>query len=164
MDENGKQAHVRQENPNVFFLCQTFEKSIPPPLRFVSIPRGMSVFIPLINWISLMPEDGQSIDDLVKKAQQKMNVILDLRIQLDGEEIQDAFDYRVQSAPFDLYLPKNNILNLNEGQRSAISDGYWILTTPLEKPITLFTYGSCTSGLTRISASYNIGISEPSDK
>jgi hypothetical protein len=123
------------------------------------IQKGRSVFMPLINWISVAPEDGETDKELFLKARTKMNTIKDLKVNVNEYEISNEFDeYRIQSSPFYVELPKYNILNLAGGVRRVISDGYWILTQPIMKPILLKTFGSCSAGLTKIGVNYDIKV------
>jgi hypothetical protein len=158
-DETGNYAHINQNDKHVFFLCQTFEQTNSVPTRRVLIQRGKSLLFPLINWISVAPEDGETDQDLRLKARNKMNTIQNLLINVDGHEIRSGFEgFRIQSHPFYVELPKCNILNLNPGFRKVVSDGYWIFTHPIVRSISLTTFGSCTSGLTRIGVIYNISV------
>jgi hypothetical protein len=157
-DEIGNNAYIGQVNSNVFFLCQTFERTGMTPSRTVSVQRGLALFLPLINWISVYPEDGSSDKELALKAQEKMNTISDLMISINGSKIRSLQQYRFQSRAFHVILPDDNILNLSPGTRRVISDGYWIMTYPILQPIQMKTFGSCTAGLTRIGVNYVIRI------
>lgn len=158
-DDTGRNAYLGQEDADVFFLCQTFGQNKPNPSRQVSVQKGKSLFMPLINWISTAPEDGQTDDDLITIAKSKMDTIRDLKIILNGNQIfRDFSQYRVQSKPFCVELPKNNILGLSPGTKKMVSDGYWILTKSILKSLDLTTFGSCSAGLTKIGANYHIKI------
>lgn len=156
MDETGNNAYIGQDDSNVFFLCQTFEQTGVIPSRIVSIHKGMSLFLPLINWISVFPEDGITDEGLSLKARAKMNTIADLAITINGTCIKNLKEYRLMPGPFHVELPENNILNSNPGSKRVVSDGYWIMTYPIMEPIRLKTFGSCTAGLTRIGVNYDI--------
>ena len=99
-DETGNNAYAGQDNSNVFFLCQTFEQIGVTPSRIVSIQEGLALFLPLINWISVFPEDGKSDKELALKAQAKMNTIGDLMISINGNKIRSLQQYRFQSHSF----------------------------------------------------------------
>ena len=158
-DTTGEYAYIKQNNSNVVFLCQTFERSAFMPVRSVIIPRGTSIFMPLINWISVFPVDGVSDNDLISKAKMKIDSVGDLIIYVNGNEIsKELKEYRIQTKPFDVALSNDNILALNGGGRRAVSDGYWIFTEPLNDSLSVKTFGSCTSGLTKIGVTYNISI------
>ena len=157
-DNIGNNAYMAQENSPVFFLCQTFEQSGVMPTRRIFLNHGTALFFPLINWISIYPEDGVTNHDLSAKARSKMDSISDLTIILNGKEIRGLEKYRVSTQAFQIALPKDNILRLDEGKKKVISDGYWVFTSPVLEPLELCTFGSCTAGLTKIGVVYNIGL------
>ena len=158
-DMTGQNAYIKQDNPYVFFLCQTFDRNNSTPNRIVSIKRGLSLFFPLINWISVLPEDGKTDAELILKAEAKMDTIGDLKLNINGQPIcTDLEKYRHRSHPFHVNLPRNNILELEAGIKKVASDGYWVLTEPIKVPIHLATFGSCTSGLTKIGVRYEINV------
>lgn len=159
MDITGARASINQNYAPVYFLCQTWENKCSVGVRKIVIPEGTSIFMPLINWISIMSVDGFSERDLKRKATQKMDIIEDLQININGKKIKAHFqDYRIQTGIFNVRLPNNNIFDLRPGLTKAYSDGYWIMTTPIARPISLYTFSSCSSGLTKISIQYQIGI------
>lgn len=157
-DKTGNNSHIGQDNPNVFYLCQTFEQRKALPSRIVLIERGLALFLPLINWISVFPEDGNNDKELALKARAKMNTIGKLMISINAMEFINLKEYRFQSQPFHVTIPDENILNLTPGTRRVISDGYWIMTHPVTQSIQLKTFGTCTSGLTRVGVNYDIRI------
>lgn len=158
-DMTGRNAYAKQDNPHVFFLCQTFDRKNSSPCRIVTIQKGTSLFFPVINWISVSPGDGKTEADLILKAETKMNTIGDLKLKINGRPICTNLEkYRVKSRPFHVNLPRNNILKLNPGVKKVVSDGYWILTEAIIEPIHLVTFGSCSAGLTKIGVNYEINI------
>jgi hypothetical protein len=158
-DETGRNAYLDQDDPHVFFLCQTYGQNRSNPSRHVLVQKGQSLFMPLINWISIAPEDGQTDNDLILKAQSKMNSISDLTMIVNGDQFTADFSqYRVQSKPFYVDVPKENILTLQPGTKKIVSDGYWILTESIIKSMQLTTFGSCSAGLTKIGVNYDITI------
>jgi hypothetical protein len=161
IDLTGINAELNQNDPCVFFLCQTFESSDIVPIRNITIPRGRSLFMPLINWISTVPDDGRTDEDLVTKANKKMSAIQDVQVIINGKEINlSDTGYRVIAGPFEVTLPDANILNLDPGPTRVYSDGYWIFSEPLYSSISLSTYGSCSLGLTKIGVLYNIKVEQ----
>ena len=158
-DLTGRNAYIKQNNPYVFFLCQTFDRNNSAPNRIVSIKKGLSLFFPLINWISVSPEDGNTDADLILKAEAKMDTIGDMKLNINGHPICTNLEkYRFKSHPFHVNLPRNNILELDAGIKKVASDGYWILTEAITVPFHLVTFGSCTSGLTKIGVRYEINV------
>jgi hypothetical protein len=157
-DLTGKNASVGQLGPSIFFLCQTIEGAKEQPIRRISIARGASVFMPILNWISNFYEHGTSEKELIDIAKQKMDIIGNLEFRLNGEDIKGLEKYRFLTKFFVVELPKENILDLPAGKARLISDGYWVFTRPILNDITISTYGSCSSGITKIGVNYDIKV------
>jgi hypothetical protein len=158
-DSSGLHAGVSQNEPNMFFLCQTIEGDDLIPTRTTSIPAGRAIFMPVINWISTMDVDGKNDLQLLSVAKEKMDVISDLSIVVNGVKINEQLNhYRVNSPLFLAELPDNNILCLPPGRRQFAADGYWICFQPRTSSIKVSTFGSCSAGITKISINYNLYI------
>jgi hypothetical protein len=158
LDLSGENATIGQSDSDVFFLCQSVEKVNQRPTRNISVRKGTSLFLPVINWVSNFYEDGHSEMELIKTARRKMDIIGDLRFYLNGEMIQDLKKYRFLSKFFSVDIPKDNIFDLPPGKARLVSDGYWVFTKPLVMDTTISTFGTCSSGLTKIGVNYNIKI------
>lgn len=157
-DSDGSNANVNQNDPNVFFLCQTCEEGTPIiPNRTVSVPAGRSILMPVINWISVLHVDGETDQELRDLAIMRMDVIGNLQIKINGLEVSEGIDeYRAQSPFFESFLPDDNILKLPSGPIRAVSDGYWLFFRPLDVDTKISSFGSCSSGATQIGANYNL--------
>lgn len=159
-DPNGANANTGQNDPNVFFLCQTYEEGVPSvPNRTVNVPEGRSIFLPIINWISILHIDGETDQQLIEIATKRMDAAANLQITLNGLTVEKGLEeYRVQSAFFEIALPDDNILSLPSGLIRAVSDGYWFFFKPLEGNAKLSSFGSCSSGATKLGVNYNLSI------
>ena len=159
-DSNGANANANQNDPNVFFLCQTYEEGVPSvPNRTVNVPEGRSIFLPIINWISILHIDGETDQQLIEIATKRMDAAANLQITLNGLTVEKGLEeYRVQSAFFEIALPDDNILSLPSGLIRAVSDGYWFFFKPLEGNAKLSSFGSCSSGATKLGVNYNLSI------
>lgn len=156
-DTSGKNASVNQKYPDVFFLCQTYEGVKSIPNRSIWIPKNSSIFMPIINWISILYHDGLTEKELLDKAKQRMNVIGEMMVSIDGITLKNELqNFRVLSPFFEIELPEDNILGLPPGKRVAVSDGYWIFLRQLQGKLHLNSFGSCSSGATKIGAHYEI--------
>ena len=156
-DSNGKNAGVQQKYPNVFFLCQTYERSGVIPKRSISLPKKKAIFMPIINWISLMHHDGETDKELLDKATKSMDVIGDMEISINGVALRENLsNFRALSPFFEVQLPQDNIIGISPGRRRAVSDGYWIFFKPLQSEISLRSFGYCSSGATKIGVDYEI--------
>lgn len=159
-DSTGVNAHINQKYQNVFFLCQTNENTVPhTPTRAVTIPKGTSIFMPIINWISILHIDGETDQELTEIANKKMDVVANLEITIDGLRIKNGLEeYRILSPCFEIWLPRENIVASSPGMRRAISDGYWLFLKSLETDTIISSFGSCSSGVTKIGVNYNLFI------
>ena len=159
-DINGKNAYLNQIYDNVLFLCQTLESSEEIPVRNIKIPKETSIFMPIINWISILHEDGETDQELISKARERMNVVKDLKININ--EITLTTDrlkeFRVQSPIIDVFLPEKNIFDHPSCQTRTVSDGFWIFLKPVSYSMRIKSHGSCSSGITNIGVDYNINV------
>ena len=159
MDLTGENADLNQPGNKVFFLCQTIEGKQSIPCRTISIPSGTSLFMPIINWISIMGENGDTDDELSIVAKKRMDVVSNLQFSINDYLIPLDGNYRVSSSPFDAYFPPDNIFNVQGGGfRRLVSDGYWVFLKPVRSDSLIKSYGSCSEGLTKIGISYKIKI------
>ena len=156
MDSSGQNASIGQSDSKVFFLCQTIENVEQQPSRKISVHRGTSIFLPIINWISNFYEHGKTERELIEIATERMDVIGNLKFKWNGTNIQELEKYRFRSKFFTVELPKDNILDLPAGKARLISDGYWVFTKPIVTDTRLSTFGTCSSGITKIGVDYSI--------
>src|ERR1044072_6268792 len=98
-DPDGSNSNINQNNRNVFFLCQTYQERIYSiPNRTVTIPTQRSIFMPIINWVSVLHVDGETDNELAKVAKQRMDIVSNLEITINGRTIRDGLEgYRAQS-------------------------------------------------------------------
>jgi len=159
-DRSGDNANVNQFDPNVFFLCQTIDsikEDRTTQDRAITMRAGRSVFMPIINWVSVLHVDGQTDEELVSVAKKRMDVVSELQVVIDGVTIKEGLEqYRVGSPSFDVVVPEDNIFGLSPGLRHFVSQGYWIFLKPLEKNTKLSTFGSCSSGINKFGINYDI--------
>lgn len=158
LDLSGENAAIGQYDSDVFFLCQTVENVNQRRTRNISVRKGTSLFSPVINWVSNFYEDGHSEMELIETARRKMDIIGDLQFYLNGERIQGLKKYRFLSKFFSVDMPKDNIFDLPSGKARLVSDGYWVFIKPLVMDTTISTFGTCSSGLTKIGVNYNIKV------
>ena len=158
-DNTGANSKEGQTEDKVFFLCQTIEGVYSIPHRHISLKSGMCIFMPVLNWISVLHQDGETDEELLISAKKRMDLIGDLDLIINEKKIADLKKYRFQSSFFNVLLPENNILDFPSGETRVISDGYWIFTEPLYTDIEISSFGSCSAGITKIGVNYSIKIS-----
>lgn len=101
------------------------------------IPLGKAIFFPIINSEASIREGyGTNEKELRANAKSDIDKVILKEVTVDGKNLKDLDNYRVSSKAFVFTVPaKNNILGLTEPPYSslAVSDGYWIMLTPLSK-------------------------------
>ena len=157
-DMSGVNAHINQFDKNVFFLCQTLESTDRISQRTITIPKCSSIFMPIINWLSILHEDGETDDDLLFRAKERMDVVKDLNMVIDGivAERELIRKFRFRSPFIDIILPEGNLFDKPAGPTRVVSDGYWFFLKPLSKNTMINSFGSCSSGITKIRSEYRI--------
>jgi hypothetical protein len=158
-DSDGRYAFANQSDPNVIFLCQTIESSTPTQSRTVTIPHGKCIFLPIINYISTVPENGNTDDEIMIDAKNKINRVSNLEFYVNDQKLdKDLNAYRFLSPFFNAYFSQDNVLSISRGIHRCISDGYWIMFQPGKDFLKFSTFGSCSSGATKITVSYKVFI------
>jgi hypothetical protein len=139
LDPDGSFCTVDQSG-SVWFLAGAFTDPEGGPVvveRNCSIPAGKSLFFPIANGLSFAPEFGETEEEIRADVANDLVGIYDLKASVDGVELQDLDSYRAASPGFVLPVPEGGLLNefgLDAGDRDpAVSDGWWIMLTPLPK-------------------------------
>jgi hypothetical protein len=159
LDNSGVNAHVNQFDSEVFYLCQTMEGVKPMPIRKVTLPIGISFFMPIINWISITDDDNESDQELFTKAKRKIDVVSKLELTINNKTVfRNLEKFRIRTSVFHSILPENNIFDTNPGVKRMVSDGYWIFLAPIMEPVDLRSLGSCSAGITTIGVTYRIAV------
>jgi hypothetical protein len=148
VDETGENCDVDQKGP-IWYLAGTTGVSAE---RECTIPEGKDILFPIINVFCSEITDEGLIKDIINVPMEEdippsqlkrgligcaeffMDQVDILQVTIDGEEIEDLEDFRVQSTPFKIAYPEDNVFGVettNEPQKS-IADGFWILLEGLE--------------------------------
>jgi len=118
-----------------------------PGERWLDVPVGKSFLMPLINWDVWSPEDcwwigastepdACSAEDLQDFLDMTMEVdVTDLTLTIDGQAVENLFDYRATSGPFILAIEPDTLwtdFGYSAGPRDPnLSDGYYVMIKPL---------------------------------
>ncbi len=147
-DETGAQACLGQQEPgNIFFLAGVINVS-GTATRTITVPSGSRLFFPILNaeWDNVGFIPPMTVEELYQAAAAVVNSTSELHASIDGQPVENLFSYRVKSNPFCYTLPAtDNIAQFFglDGFLSsfacpsgfcicpAVSDGFWLLTTPL---------------------------------
>jgi hypothetical protein len=134
-----------QRYEKVWFLAGTFGGKAS---RKCEIPRGSSIFFPLINDIISFATDPHLRDEselcAYAKADLDETLIPPTHLNIDGFEIHDVEKYRVHTSVFDIILPPRKPNSNQAGSwfssqvpvpTRAVSDGYWAFLKPFRRGI-----------------------------
>jgi hypothetical protein len=156
VDENGKNCIINQSGP-VWFLAGTLKGSAE---RSCAIPADKAILIPVINYEASVAEgDGTTDEELAARAKFEMDQITNMQAMFNGTNVKELKQYRIQSPPFNVTLPADNVLGLPAQTTKMMSEGYWLFLKPLEPgKYDLHSFGSCLAGRIKIGSSYHLTI------
>jgi len=131
-DKTGKNCAKSQLGP-VWFLAGTFGTS---EKRKCHIPFSKAIFFPIIEKECSFAEEGDQLKteaDLCNRAAYLMDVVIEMKVFIDGVAVNDLEKYRASSLVFDLFFPEDNIYGVKAGATRSVTDGYWLLVKPLSR-------------------------------
>ncbi len=132
-DDTGEDGDQGQSGP-VWFLAGTFGATAE---RTLTVPAGKALFVPLVNSVWWVPEDGPDEDAVRAGAASSIDTTSVLECTVDGVPLQGLFGYRAASPEggFVLHIPEGSLATAwgyAPGDRDpAVADGYWLLLAPL---------------------------------
>jgi hypothetical protein len=146
------------------FLCQAFDfQYLNTGIdRCITIPPGWSIFMPVINWVSVLEKEEKGNEKYFRRlAEERMDEAANLNVKVNGIPIPLCFNnFRVKSISDKIVLPKHNLFDMEPTETSYVADGFWIFFRPLTSDLTLETYASCQSGIIQISSKYRMVLNE----
>jgi hypothetical protein len=131
-DHTGNKCAKSQNGP-VWFLAGTHEKSV---VRKCRISSSKAILFPILNAECSFAvfQNLKTVEQLRECARDIQNKVTRLHVTIDGVDIPESrlHEFRVQSPPFTLTLPENNILGLpGNTVTTAVADGNWVFLKPL---------------------------------
>jgi hypothetical protein len=151
---------------DVFFLVGTLGGSAE---RECTISVGQEILFPIFNSICFdlpgglvfpgqfdPPRGPGSCEEQVESF---IDQASNLELTIDGMSIENLEDFRVQSNPFPIRLPEDNIVGegLPSGPYIGISDGYWAIVESLPEGEHTIEFGGQAPGLT-VDVTYHLTI------
>ena len=136
INEDGSVDCTRGQKGKIWFLAGTFGETA---RRECTIPKGKTLFFPVVNALWWVPEDGDNVAEVRALANAQINPTTSLKVIIDGVVIKDPFAYRAQSQPRGFALNFGPLLAdfgfppRPNPRDPAVADGYWILLAPLRK-------------------------------
>ncbi|MBV9179570.1 MAG: hypothetical protein JO327_12115 [Nitrososphaeraceae archaeon] len=128
-DKTGQNCGLNQNGP-VWFLAGTTGGS---QERTCTIPAGKAILFPIVNnECSTAEYPADKTESALRScATGFIDHTTTLQTSVDGINLNNLKQYRIQSPLFNFIFPKDNIYGVAPGPTQAVSDGYWILLQPL---------------------------------
>lgn len=140
--EDGDVDCSKGQKGNVWFLGGTFtvvgdETEVRGEAdRNCSIPVGKALFFPIINAECNEIVDGTGDEGVLRECANFLaDHIQELKVTVDGEEIEHFGLYRAESPLFTIGpLPENNILGVSSRDTApSVGDGFYVMLAPLSE-------------------------------
>ena len=116
IDEIGRNCNQNQDNPNVWFLTGTFGNSV-VIRRSCTVPKERAILFPIIYKEDSFAEDKDLCNEfeLMSRARDFAEHVIHLRTTIDGEDLHDLYNNRIQSEFFDLTFPTQCVYDVEPG-------------------------------------------------
>jgi hypothetical protein len=135
-DPTGERCAIGQEGP-VWFLGAAWSEGPKPIIRECTVPSDTALFFPIFNG-----ETNELEEEKCKTVEQMRQCVIDSNkewtISLMWATVNDKVlnhlkeNYKVESGPFNLTIPPNNVLgDVPAGTTQAYQIGWYIMLEPL---------------------------------
>jgi hypothetical protein len=153
---------------NVWFLAGTFGGG--PVTRACTIPAGKQIFFPIINNLGFAPLENETVNDLRVQTAVLIDQVILLKLTIDGTDVRDLKELRVQSPVFGFTVPANGVIppgscpplvppsSSSQFCNPAVSDGFWALLSPLRRGHHVVKFRASTSSGFTIDVTYHLTI------
>lgn len=160
LDNTGDNC-AQGQTDDVWFLAGTFGGG--PVTRTCRIPVGKPIFLPLINTIAFKPFGRETLLDLRKQAADFIGTVSGLDVTIDGQAVPNLFTFRVRSPSFTVIAPPQGLvppgkLSVPGNTDPIVSDGYWLLLSPLPSGKHVIIWKAVTSGGFVVDVTYTLTI------
>jgi hypothetical protein len=147
---------AHQPYPEATFLIGSFEGHTE---RSYCIPKDRAIFFPVVNFITSFVEEPElkTDYDLIRRANEDIESLVNVRVNIDGIPLRNFRKYRVQSPVFTIKYRKRNVFGFPASSTRAISDGFWVFLKGLESgKHQIHVFGSCYLGSTKESTTWQL--------
>jgi hypothetical protein len=129
-DIDGRYCGTDQNNPEAWFLAGSGGGQV---VRNCTVPGDKALFFPIMNVECSFAEDetAKTEEQLRNCARDDQNTVRNLRLNIDGLEIQNLTKYRTESPLFNFTTPEIGIFNLKSAKSQGVSDGFFVMVKPL---------------------------------
>jgi hypothetical protein len=144
VDKTGELCATGQEGP-VWFLGGTW--GFPKVERNCTMPSGVAVLFPVYNGECSTAEEPTrksyaELRECVIQGNLSPGSQLFMEAKVDGKELKNLENYRVESQLFNVTLPANNVFGVKEGITQAVADGWFIMLEPLSNGTHTLEFGA----------------------
>jgi len=159
LDTTGANCAQGQED-DVWFLAGTFGGTV---TRTCTIPAGKPIFFPLINNLVFKPLGQETLLDLRHQAAGLIDDVTVLQATIDGVAVQNLSGFRVRAPSFTVIAPPKGLvppgqLSVPGNTDPIVSDGYWLLLSPLPVGPHVIHFHAETSGGFALDVTYQLTI------
>jgi hypothetical protein len=147
---------------DVWFLAGAFGGRA---TRTCIIPAGKPIFFPVINTIAYKPTSDETLLDLRKLAAAFIDSIISMQVTIDGTTMNkgELASFRVRSPSFTVIAPKKGLVPPGKLQSPGntdplVSDGYWLLLSPLSTGMHQINFQAATSGGFTLDVTYTLSV------
>lgn len=135
-DSTGEKCATGQSNTNSSLFYLAFNNGGVSE-RTCKVPAGKGLFIPVMQ-VELTEKDvpGATIEELKLSAKTDQDSVNSMYLKVGDKEynFEDLRKYRTNTDGFDVDYADNGIFGIVEGgSTTAVADGYYIMTDPLQK-------------------------------
>ena len=124
VDSTGEFCAEGQDG-KVWYLAGTFGGSAE---RNCSVPAGRPVFFPLLNFLFICTEPGETEAIARESVNSGADKIDALEVNLDGKPVPMLRNHRAESPAFNTTFPEGNLFGIAPGVYGpSVSDGYWVM-------------------------------------
>jgi hypothetical protein len=145
---------------DVWFLAGTFIGTV---ARTCTIPAGKPIFFPLINQVAFKPFGFETLLDLRRQNADFIDAVSELTCTIDGAAVPNLAKFRVRSPSFTVIAPPKGLLppgwlSLPANTDSIVSDGYWLLLSPLAPGQHEIKFHAKTTGGFQVDVTYTLTV------
>jgi len=160
LDQVGTNCALGQYD-DVWFLAGAFGGTF---VRTCTVPASKPIFFPLINTIAFKPSGSETLLDLRQLAATFIDSVTSLTCTLDKADCAlNLQTFRVRSPSFTVIAPAKGLLppghlSLPGNTDSLVSDGYWLLLSPLTSGSHTLRFTAMTSAGFSLDVTYNLSV------
>lgn len=162
LDTTGANCALGQYD-DVWFLAGAFGGTV---VRSCTVPAGKPIFFPIINNIAFKPSGSETLLDLRQLAAGFIDSVKTRQCFIDSTPVLDPCGFRVRSPSFTVIAPAKGLvppgkLSVPGNTDPLVSDGYWMLLSPLDLGSHTIQFIATTTGGFALDVTYILTVVGP---